>query len=123
MLDNWHLQAIAEHLEGVSRGEIQRLIINVPPRCMKSLSVAVFWPAWEWLTHPESQWLFASHSAGLAWRDARKSRRLMSSALYRGWLEAVGVPWEFTDDENLIQNFLNTEGGRWRSEPRGRAGW
>jgi hypothetical protein len=28
---NWHIQAIVEHLEAVSRGEIQRLIINIPP--------------------------------------------------------------------------------------------
>ena len=29
---NWHIDAIAEHLEAVSSGEIRRLIINIPPR-------------------------------------------------------------------------------------------
>ena len=35
--DNWHLHAIAEHLEAVSTGEIRNLIINIPPGCMKSI--------------------------------------------------------------------------------------
>jgi predicted phage terminase large subunit-like protein len=38
-VSSWHIEAIAEHLEAVSRGEIQRLVINVPPRHMKSLAV------------------------------------------------------------------------------------
>ena len=42
--DNWHIEAICEHLEAVSRGELQRLIINIPPRHMKSLTCAVAFP-------------------------------------------------------------------------------
>src|SRR6202521_1261454 len=48
-----HIDAIIDHLEGVSHGHIRRLLINVPPRHMKSLLVSVFWPAWEWTLHPE----------------------------------------------------------------------
>ena len=36
--DNWHIDAISEHLQAVVRGDIKRLIINVPPRHMKSIS-------------------------------------------------------------------------------------
>jgi hypothetical protein len=36
------------HLEAVTFGDINRLLINVPPGFMKSLLVNVFWPAWEW---------------------------------------------------------------------------
>ena len=39
--DNWHLHAIAEHLEAVSDGEIENLIINIPPGTMKSVLVSV----------------------------------------------------------------------------------
>ncbi|MEO8683011.1 MAG: hypothetical protein ABI665_28455, partial [Vicinamibacterales bacterium] len=39
----WHLDAICEHLEAVSRGEIRNLLINIPPRHAKSLIVSVFW--------------------------------------------------------------------------------
>jgi len=41
----WALETMCAHLEGVSFGEIQRLLINVPPGFMKSLLVDVFWPA------------------------------------------------------------------------------
>jgi hypothetical protein len=36
----WHIDAIIEHLEAVSRGQIRNLLINVPPRHMKSLLVS-----------------------------------------------------------------------------------
>ncbi len=44
--------AIIEHLEAVTYGQIRNLLINVPPRHMKSLLVSVFWPAWEWIPPP-----------------------------------------------------------------------
>ena len=47
-LHNWHIDAIAEHLEAVTFGELRRLIINIPPRYGKSNLVSVFWPTWEW---------------------------------------------------------------------------
>jgi hypothetical protein len=40
-IGNWHLDVISEHLEAVTRGEIRNLLINVPPRHMKSIQVAV----------------------------------------------------------------------------------
>ena len=39
-----HIRAIVKHLEAVTRGEIRNLLINLPPRHMKSLTVSVFWP-------------------------------------------------------------------------------
>ena len=44
-LPNWHIDAIAYELERVRRGEITRLIINLPPRYLKSLMVSVAFPA------------------------------------------------------------------------------
>jgi hypothetical protein len=41
---SWHIDAIAEHLEAVTEGRINRLLINIPPGSMKSLMVSVFWP-------------------------------------------------------------------------------
>ncbi len=35
-LNNWHIDAICEHLEAVTRNQITRLVINVPPGSMKS---------------------------------------------------------------------------------------
>ena len=44
----WCLDAICEHLEAVTNGDINRLLMNVPPGSAKSLLTGVFWPAWEW---------------------------------------------------------------------------
>lgn len=79
----WHVDAIAEHLEAVSRGEIRKLLINVPPGHMKSLSVCVFWPAWHWIHQPHFRWLFASYSAHLSTRDGNRMRMLVESDWFR----------------------------------------
>jgi hypothetical protein len=66
----WHVDAIIEHLEAVTRGHIRNLLINVPPRHMKSLLVAILWPAWEWIQSPERRWLYSSYAAQLSIRDS-----------------------------------------------------
>ena len=42
---NWHMGAMCEHLEAVTRGEIDQLVMNVPPGHSKSLLANVLWPA------------------------------------------------------------------------------
>ena len=103
----WHLDAIAEHLEAVSRGEIRRLIINVPPRHSKSSIVNVIWPCWDWIARPGRQWLSASHIASLAVRDTMQARRLLTS----GWYQERW-PLELAPDESLQSRFRNRKGGR-----------
>src|SRR5436305_12462967 len=72
---NWHIDAITDHLQAVSEGEIRRLIINIPPRHMKSLGVGVFWPTWEWLSRPQTQFMFSRYAQRLTTRDRLKCRR------------------------------------------------
>src|SRR5271170_3800521 len=79
----WHIDAIVEHLEAVSNGLIRNLLINVPPRHMKSLLVSVLWPAWEWIRWPERRFLYSSYGAQLSIRDSVKCRRLIESAWYQ----------------------------------------
>src|SRR5882724_9364382 len=43
---NWHHEALTEKLSQVASGEVRRLIINLPPRTLKSLCVSVALPAW-----------------------------------------------------------------------------
>src|SRR5260370_37314204 len=78
-VSGWHIDAIIDHLEAVSRGQIRNLLINVPPRHMKSLLVSVFWPAWEWLRSPERRWLYSSYGAQLSLPASAKSRRFSES--------------------------------------------
>lgn len=81
--DNWHIDAICQHLEAVTSGQIRNLIINVPPGHMKSLTVCVFWPAWAWIKQPHLRFLFASYAADLSARDSNKTRKLISSEWYQ----------------------------------------
>lgn len=84
---NWHLDAIADHLSAVSRGEIRRLIINMPPRHMKSLSCNVFWPSWDWIERPWRKFIFSSYRTSLSIRDNRKARKLVGSQWYQDHFE------------------------------------
>lgn len=104
----WHLDAISDHLEAISAGHIRNLIINIPPRYMKSLSVCVFWPCWEWTDRPELRWLFSSYSDRLAIRDSLKCRRLIDSPWYQArW----GDVFHFAGDQNEKTRFENNKTG------------
>lgn len=46
LVDTWHIDVVAEYLDRVARGKIKRLIINLPPRTMKSLSTSIALPVW-----------------------------------------------------------------------------
>lgn len=105
---NWHIDAICEHLEAVSRGEIRNLLINMPPRHMKSLLCSVFWPAWEWTTSPHVRWLYASYAQSLSTRDSLKCRRLIESPWYQ---ERWGDVYQLADDQNLKMRFENDRTG------------
>jgi predicted phage terminase large subunit-like protein len=104
----WHIDAIIDHLEAVTRGDIRQLIINVPPRHMKSLLVSVLWPAWEWIQHPERRWLYSSYAASLSIRDSVKCRMLIESAWYqRFW----GDRFSLASDQNTKTRFDNNRSG------------
>lgn len=88
----WHIDAICDHLEAVTDGQITRLLINVPPGTMKSLITGVFWPAWEWgpKNRPELRYLGSSYSEDYAKRDNRRMRDLVTSDWYQAlWGDAV----------------------------------
>lgn len=105
---NWHIDVIAEHLEAVTRHDIQNLLINIPPGCMKSLSVCVFWPAWVWITHPDQRWMFASYNFDLSLRDSVKCRTLIQSPWYQArW----GHHFKLSTDQNQKERFSNDRSG------------
>jgi predicted phage terminase large subunit-like protein len=104
----WHIDAIIVHLEAVTHGQIRNLLINVPPRHMKSLLVSVFWPAWEWIRWPERRWLYSSYAASLSIRDSVKCRRLVESPWYQArW----GDRFALTSDQNTKGRFDNDRSG------------
>jgi predicted phage terminase large subunit-like protein len=107
-VDNWHIDFISHHLQAVTNGEINRLLINVPPGMMKSLLVNVFWPAWEWTKHPGYRYVCTAHSQNLAVRDSTKMRRLVQSNWYQ---QRWGDKVKLTGDVNAKTKFENTNTG------------
>lgn len=88
--EGWHLEAICHHLESVTRGDIRRLLINIPPRHAKSLICSVFWPMWVWIEQPHFRWMGASYALSLASRDNRKCKMLIDSDWYQArWGDIV----------------------------------
>jgi len=109
-VSGWHIDAMCEHLEAVSRREISRLIINIPPRHMKSLEVCVFWPTWEWgpNARPDLRWLFSSYAETLSTRDSLKCRRIIQSKWYQ---DRWGHAFYLVGDQNAKTRFENNERG------------
>ncbi|HEY8750841.1 MAG TPA: phage terminase large subunit [Tepidisphaeraceae bacterium] len=103
-----HLDAVAEHLEAVSNGQIRNLLINIPPRHMKSLAVSVFWPVWEWIRFPHRRWLYSSYALSLAIRDSVRCRRLIESDWFQ---EKWGNNFQLAADQNTKHRFDNDRSG------------
>lgn len=81
---NWHLDTLCAYLEALFRREIPpMLIINIPPGTMKSLIVAVFYPAWCWIHDPSHRFLTGSNDEKLASRDSLRHRQLVESNWYQ----------------------------------------
>jgi predicted phage terminase large subunit-like protein len=87
-VDGWHIRAISDYLQSLEAGLIpsNNLMINVPPRHMKSLLVNVFFPAWVWAKGKDKEnkkFLCFSYSSDLTIRDSMKCRALIASQWYQ----------------------------------------
>jgi predicted phage terminase large subunit-like protein len=121
---NWHLDAICACLEAVTRGELNDIVINIPPGHAKSMIVSVLWHAWEWTIDPTRKLITSSYIDKLVARDAVRFRDLISSQWYgehfraprlwdvheARWVSGP-VKWGWKDDQNLKMHMKNTEGG------------
>jgi hypothetical protein len=95
---NWYIDAIAWNLELVRRGEIKRLMINMPPRSLKSITASVAWPAYILGLDPSRRIICVSYSGDLAKKFSNDFRALIDSP----WYKAL-FPWtrigRFKDSE------------------------
>jgi hypothetical protein len=80
---DWHIGAIAWQLERVRRGEVKRLIINMPPRSLKSMTASVAWPAFILGRDPTQRIICVSYSGELARKFSNDFRALINSPWYR----------------------------------------
>lgn len=104
---NWHIDLIAEYLLACQKKEIKRLIINIPPRHMKSISVAVAFPAWLLGHNPSEQIMCASYSKDLAFKHSMDTRLILESDWYRDTFPRT----QLVSDQNTQRKFVTTQRG------------
>ena len=100
---NWHIELIAAKLEQVARGKIRRLIINLPPRNLKSIAASVAFPAWLMGHNPSTHIIAASYGQDLATKFARDTRAIMSTDWYGRMFDARLSGQRAADDFATIQ--------------------
>jgi predicted phage terminase large subunit-like protein len=82
-LRNWHIEAILYRLEQIQKGEINRLIINLPPRYLKSIISSVALPAFLLGHDPMRRIICLSYGSDLSSKHAADFRAIVQSRWYR----------------------------------------
>ena len=99
-------RVMAAKLDACRRGEIKRLIINIPPRHLKSLAASIALPAW-WLGHdPGASIINVSYAQDLSDKLARDCRTVMNANWYRQLF-----PTRLSDRRVALQEISTTRGG------------
>lgn len=106
---NWHLECICEFLEAVHRGEIRRLIINLPPRTLKSYLVARAFPAWVLGKEPSSKFITTSYGYEVTEQNSMACRRIMKDPWYLDTFPGTRINAEL--DRNT--HFETTQAGQY----------
>lgn len=106
----WAVDAVCEHLEATTTGQIRRLVINIPPGFTKSMSTSVMFPTWVWgpLGRPHTRFIGTSYAKDLATRDAVRSREIVESDWYQ-------ERWDVTKKKNSWgKEYYENEQTGWR---------
>jgi hypothetical protein len=106
-LHNWHIDIIAAALEECRLGKLTRLIINVPPRSLKSHMASISFPAWVLAQNPAAQIICASYAQDLADKLAGDCRSLMMSQWYQELFPATRLATR----RPAVHDFMTTEKG------------
>lgn len=104
---NWHIDLICDYLLAVTNLEIKRLIINVPPRTLKSVCVNVAWPAFLLGHDPTERILSGSVATRLANKMSMDTRTVMQSA----WFQRAFPECQLAKDQNEKTEFKTTKQG------------
>ncbi len=105
-LANWHIELIAAKLQEVALGKTRRLIINIPPRNLKSIAASVALPAWYLGLNPSGHVIAASYGQDLATKFARDTRSILMSSWYQRLF-----PTRISPLQRAADDFATTQGG------------
>ncbi|WDM84852.1 phage terminase large subunit [Ehrlichia sp. JZT12] len=107
LINNWHIKVISDRLEAALNGKINRLIINMPPRFIKSICVSIAWPSWIFGLNPKARIIVASYSQMLSEKLSLDNRYILQSEWYKKLFPHVIL----SKDQNTKQKFQTTERG------------
>lgn len=114
LINNWHIEYLCnlfqKEMERIAENKpnTKDIIINIPPRTLKSTIVSVMLNAWAWAKYPHLKFIGCSFSGNLAVEHAVKSRRLIEGEFYRNkW----GIDFKMTTDQNVKSFFENSKTG------------
>src|SRR5215510_12290129 len=103
---NWHIEVLAAKLEEVRRGRCKRLIVNMPPRHLKSDTISIAFPAWVLGHEPTKQLLSVTYAQDLSDNLARRSRTLMTSPFYQALFDT-----RISKGREAVSDYERTAGG------------
>ena len=102
-----YVRAICYQLERVARGEVRRIIIELPPRHLKSITASVTFPAWLLGRDPTKRIVCVSYSNDLAYSFSNKCRQLMQEPFYKNTFPAM----QFDPNKNTVSEYHTTQQG------------
>ncbi|KJV68855.1 phage terminase large subunit [Candidatus Neoehrlichia procyonis] len=106
-INNWHVKVIADRLDAALTGKINYLLINMPPRSMKSICISIAWPAWILGLNPSSKIIVASYSQILSEKLSLDTRYILQSKWYQKLFPYVVL----SNDQNTKSKFQTTQYG------------
>jgi predicted phage terminase large subunit-like protein len=106
-MPNWHIEAMANALAKVMRGDCKRLIITVPPRHLKSIAASVALPAFMLGHDPTKRIIGVSYAHDLAIKHANDCRAVMNS----DWYRKIFLHTRLDPSKNTELEFMTTKRG------------
>ncbi|MDD3150658.1 MAG: phage terminase large subunit [Candidatus Gastranaerophilales bacterium] len=106
-LDNWHIDVICHELMNVFENKQNRLIVNIPPRYMKSIICSVAFPAFILGHNPKASIIAVSYSDELAQKLAFDCRKILES----NWYKEIFPQAKLSKSKKSISDFETIKGG------------
>lgn len=106
-LHNWHIEELCNILIDTYYGKKNRVIINMPPRYLKSICVSVCFPAWILGRDPSKRIIVASYSMALAIKHSIDTKKIMQSKWYLDAFPDTAI----IKGQNQKSKFVTTAGG------------
>jgi predicted phage terminase large subunit-like protein len=106
-IHNWHIDEICENLVEVYLTNKKRLIINMPPRYLKSMSISVCFTAWILGLNPSKRIIVASYSQSLATKHSLDTKKIIQSH----WYKELFPDTQIVRGQNEKNKFVTTKGG------------